>query len=116
MDRICSSVASIFGSPNLHSRGRFAVAGCLLMLAVAAPASATSVLFYDDYPYGATAGALAIVGLSGSTVTASNAEDFRIKLAVGGWDLVILGEHGANAFPSASTEVTSYVNGGGRLL
>ena len=83
-----------------------------------AAASATSVLHFEDDISGTSvvAGALASLSLTGSTTVATNTNDFNTQLALGGWDIVILGEQGNNIFSSISTAMTAYINGGGKAI
>src|SRR4030095_7310169 len=96
---------------------------CLVIaafLASANPASATAILHFEDDLAGTSSvpGALALLGLTESTTTATSVDDFQAKLESGGpWDIVIFGEQNGFVFPGMlATDLTAFVSGGGHVL
>jgi len=79
--------------------------------------NAASILVYEDGLLGTSAvgGALSRLGLSATT--AADQEDFNAQLTSGElWDLVIFAEQHAFVFGGSQTQLTSYVNSGGKLM
>lgn len=94
------------------------LAGTALVVGSAANARAASILYFEDTTLATSAvpGALASLALSGSTTTATDVTDFNTQLGSGTWDIVIFGEQNGNPFSTAGANLTTYVNGGGRVL
>jgi hypothetical protein len=81
-------------------------------------AHAVTTLYWEDATHGTSAvpGALDSLGLTGSTITATDALDFQTRLAGGTWDLVIFGEQDSEVFPSLAADLGTYLAGGGKIL
>jgi hypothetical protein len=83
------------------------------------PAEAVNILYFEDQSLGTSAvgGALALLGLTGSTTTAADTTNFNTLLTSNAYDLVIFGEqNSATVFTDVSVALTAYVSGGGRVL
>lgn len=83
------------------------------------PAAAVNILYFDDGSVGTNAvtGALSLLGLSGSTTTATSTGNFNTLLTSNTYDLVILGEQSdSDTFTSVALALTGYVTGGGKVL
>jgi hypothetical protein len=95
---------------------KFVLAG-LVGLATASPAFAGNILVMEDnstYGTSAVAGAVALTPHTATYTTTGAA--FSSALSQGGWDLVIFAEELNSQWAAASTSLTSYVNGGGKVI
>jgi hypothetical protein len=81
-------------------------------------AEAVNILYFEDGTQGTSAvgGALALLGLTGSTTTATDLTNFNTLLTSNTYDLVIFGEQNNTVFPDVSAAFTNYINGGGKAL
>jgi hypothetical protein len=83
------------------------------------PAEAVNILYFEDLSLGTSAvgGALALLGLTGSTTTATDTANFNTLLTSNAYDLVIFGEQtSSSTFSDVSVALTAYVSGGGKVL
>jgi hypothetical protein len=83
------------------------------------PAEAVNILYFEDQSLGTSAvcGALALLGLTGSTTTATDTTNFNTLLTSNAYDLVIFGEQDSSTtFLDVSVALTGYVSGGGKVL
>jgi hypothetical protein len=82
-------------------------------------AEAANILYFEDDAEGTSAvpGALSLLGLTGSTTTATDTTNFNTLLTSNTYDLVIFGEQSdSDTFLFVSGALTTYVNGGGKVL
>jgi hypothetical protein len=98
-----------------------AIAGTVLGLGllIGAPqAGAVSVLHFEDNAVGTSAvpGALASLGLTASTTTATDVTNFQTLLNGSSWDLVIFGEQTTTTFATVAADMATYLGGGGLVL
>lgn len=91
------------------------VAGLLLGLQ---PAHAVSILHFEDATSGTSAvpGALASLGLTGSTTFTNDTATFNSLLSAGSYDLVIFGEQNSSPYTDVSATLSGYLAGGGSIL
>lgn len=82
------------------------------------PAEAVNILYFEDGTVGTSSvpGALSLLGLTGSTTTATDTTNFNTLLTSNTYDLVIFGEQSNTVFPDVSAAFTNYINGGGKAL
>lgn len=86
-------------------------------IASASTASATTVLYWNDYNVGTDYMAAALSALPGSfsVTTATGDSDFTTQLGAGGWDLAILAVQNSSGYSSIGA-LGAYVTGGGRAI
>jgi hypothetical protein len=102
---------------------RRTIGGAVLSLGLAigasTPASALSILHFEDASVGTSvvSGALASLGLGGSTAFTNSTAQLNTLLGSNVYDLVIFGEQSSSTtYINAQTALDGYVAGGGRLL
>jgi hypothetical protein len=88
-----------------------------VLLAPVQQAEAAAILLFEDWNVGTSAapGALAMLGLTGDTTTATSGAEFAALLSGSSWDLVIVGHQNTGAGAYAS-EVGAYIAGGGLAI
>lgn len=95
-----------------------AVFAALLMAVPAGAASISNVLVFEDSVAGTSAipGALTLWGGCVICTTTTDTGAFNTALAGGGWDLIIYAEQADDVYADSGPGLTTYVNGGGRLI
>ncbi len=92
------------------------VLAAVVGLAASSPAFAGNILWFEDGTLGTSAVGGAIALTPHSYQFTNNATTFNSMLNSGTWDLVIWGEENNAQWATCSAALTSYVNGGGKVI
>lgn len=88
----------------------------LLAIAILTPAYGANILLFTDLTQGTSVIPGAIV-LTGNTATnASSSGEFITLINTESWDLVILGKHSGGVSDAAVTNLSNYIQNGGRAI